>query len=242
MEVCLSGSWLIPSGHNNQMDKTQTRREMLGKGVMALIVGLSLMAVGFLGSRQLHTVWNIWPSTDGVVVGGSVQELLDVPYAKGGMPIHSYSPQVDFRYTVGGKAYTTEAPSVLAADTYEKAAAVLVRLYSAGSHHPLRYNPRDPREIIFGTFEFGPLAFSFLLLIGGVVFSTVGLNSLVVAYLSRAEHAPDKQQGIPGAVVAMPVGGQQEPAAATLYCASCGRPVKANEDTCPNCLKSLRAA
>lgn len=232
----------FPSGHNNLMDKTETRREMMGKGVMGLLVGLSLVTVGMLGCRQLHMVWNIWPSTDGVVVRGTVQESLDVPYAKGGLPIHSFSPKVEFNYAVGGKTYTTEAPSVFNADTYEKAATVLVGLYATGTHHPIRYNPGDPREISFGTVEFGPLAFSFLLLVGGVVFSVIGSKSLVMALLPDVQAVAAKPPAITGTVLAMPSRPRPEPAAATLYCASCGRPVKANEETCPNCLKSLRAA
>jgi hypothetical protein len=52
----------------------------------------------------------ILPSTDGVVVRGDVQETLEVPYAKGGMPFHRYTPRIEFRYTVGGRPYTIEAP------------------------------------------------------------------------------------------------------------------------------------
>ena len=166
----------------------------------------------------------------------------EVPYAKGGMPIHRYTPKIEFRYTVSGRDYTTEAPSVYTADTYEKAAANLARMYAPGTHHPIRYNPRDPRDIRFGIIQFGPLAFSFLLLIGGAVLSAVGLKSLVMAYSQSAEPAPAKEQGIPATVLPFADRARQEPSAATLLCPACGRPVKVTEDTCPNCLKSLRAA
>jgi hypothetical protein len=138
--------------------------------------------------------------------------------------------------------YTTEAPSVYTADTYQKAAANLVGMYAPGTHHPLRYNPRDPRDIRFGIIQFGPLAFAFLLLIGGAVLSGVGLNSRGMAYSPRAEPAPVKEQGVPATVLPFPDQARQEPSAATLGCPSCGRPVKVTADTCPNCLKSLRAA
>ena len=224
------------------MDNKEGRGELVSKGVMGLLVGLSLMAAGIWTGRQLHIVWNIWPSTDGVVVRGTVQETLEVPYAKGGRPVHRYTPKIEFRYTVGGQDYTTEAPSVYTADTYQKAAANLVGMYAPGTHHPLRYNPRDPRDIRFGIIQFGPLAFAFLLLIGGVVLSGVGLDSLVTAYLPRAELAPAKEQGIPATVLPFADPARQEPSAATLRCPSCGRPVQVSADTCPNCLKSLRAA
>ena len=158
------------------------------------------------------------------------------------MPIHHYTPKIEFRYTVSGKDYTTEAPSVYTADTYDQAAANLARMYAPGTHHPIRYNPRDPRDIQFGIIEFGSLAFSFLLLIGGVVLSAVGLESLVEGYSRRVELAPAKEQGIPATVLPFADRVRQEPSAATIRCPACGRPVKATEDTCPNCLKFLRAA
>jgi len=224
------------------MDNQDGRRELMGKGVMGLLVGLSLLLAGFWAGRQLHIVWNIWPSTDGVVVRGAVQEVLEVPYAKGGMPIHRYTPKIEFRYTVNGRDYTTEAPSVYTADTYEKAAANLVRMYAPGTHHPIRYNPRDPRDIRFGIIELGSLAFSFLLLISGVGLSALGLNSLVMGYWQRVELAPAKEQGIPATVLPFVDRARQEPSAATLLCPACGRPVRVTEDSCPTCLKSLRAA
>jgi hypothetical protein len=200
------------------------------------------MAAGIVVGRQLHIVWNIWPSTDGVVVRGAVQDVLQVPYAKGGMPVHRYTPKIQFRYTVSGRDYTTEAPSVYIADTYEKAAANLSRMYAPGTHHPLRYNPRDPREIQFGIIQFGPLAFSFLLLLGGIVLSVVGLRLLAMAYSPRAALAPAEEARIPVVVLPFTDRERLEPSTATLRCPACGKPVKLTEDTCPHCLKSLRAA
>ena len=178
-----------------------------------------------------------------MVVRGAVQEVLQAPYAKGGMPIHRYAPKIEFRYTVSGRDYTTEAPSVYIADTYDQAAANLARMYAPGSHHPIRYNPRDPRDIQFGIIEFGPLAFSFLLLICGVVLSAIGLKFAGRWGTRNARKlAPAKEQAIPATVLPFADRARQEPSAATLRCPACGRPVKATEDTCPNCLKFLRAA
>jgi len=224
------------------MDNQEGKIDQVGKGVLGLLVGLSLLAAGFWSGRQLHIVWSIWPSTDGVVVGGAVQEVLQAPYAKGGMPIRRYTPKIEFRYTANGRDYSTAAPSVYTADTYEQAAANLARMYAPGTHHPIRYNPRDPQDIRFGVIELGSLAFSFLLLVGGVVLSTVGLNSLVTAYSQSAELAPAKEPGIPAKVLPFAQRVRQEPAAATLRCPACGRLVSVTEQTCPNCLKALRAA
>jgi hypothetical protein len=240
MEVCCQDHG--PSEHNNSMDKKESKRDLVSKGVMGLLVGVSLMLAGIWAGRQLHIVWNILPSTDGVVVRGTVQDVVQVPFAKGGMPTHLYTPKIEFRYTVGGRDYTTEAPSVYTADTFAQAAANLTRLYAPGTHHPIRYNPRDPREIRFGTIEFGPLAFAFLLLIFGVVLFAVGANSLVMGHAQLIETAPPTEQGIPATVLPFADRARPEPSVAMVICPSCGRRVKADEDTCPNCLKALRAA
>ena len=224
------------------MDNQEDRRERVSKGAMGLLVGLSLILAGVWTGRQLHIVWNIWPSTDGVVVRGVVQEVLQAPSAKGGMPIHRFMPKIEFRYKVGGRDYVTEANSVYAPDTYDQAAANLARMYAPGTHHPIRYSPRDPRDIEFGVIDFGSLAFSFLLLIGGVVLTTVGLKMLVTGYAEHVELAPAQEQGIRAPVLPFAQRTGQEPSAGTLRCPACGRPVKTNEETCPNCLKFLRAA
>ena len=240
MEVCKQDHH--PSMHKNAMDNITGKGDLVSKGVLGFLVGLSLMLAGFWAARQLHIVWNIWPSIDGVVVRGAVQEVLQAPYAKGGMPIHRYIPKIEFRYKVGGRNYTTEAPSVYIADTYDQAAAKVVQRYAPGTHHPIRYNPRDPREIQFGTIEFGSLAFSFLLLIGGALLLTVGLKALVMAYPQAAEFAPAKEPAFPAKVLPFADRARQQISAVTLRCPACGREVRATDQTCPNCLKFLRAA
>jgi hypothetical protein len=171
-----------------------------------------------------------------------VQELLEVPYAKGGMMVPRYSPKIEFRYTASGRNYIAEAPSVYTTDNYDRAAANLTRMYAPGTHHPIRYNPRDPLDIRFGIIEFGPLAFSFLLLVLGVALSAVGVNALVMGYVQRIRHAFAVERGIPATVVPFADEARQEPRGAMLLCPACGRPVEMTEDNCPNCLKALRAA
>jgi hypothetical protein len=240
MEVCSPDHY--PSGHNKPMENKESKGEMVSQGSMALVLGLSLMLAGIWVGAQLHIVWNVWPSTDGVVVRGTVQEVVDVPYTKGGGPYYSYVPRIEFRYTVGGRSYTTEAPSVYSANTYDQAGANLSRMYAPGTHHPIRYNPRNPRDIQFGIIEFGPLAFAFLLLTFGGVLSAIGLKSLLMGYAQGIARAPATAQEIPATVLPFADRSRPEPSAATLICPSCGRRVMANEDNCPNCLKALRAA
>jgi hypothetical protein len=224
------------------MDAKKAARQIAIKGALGLLIGLSLLAAAIWVGRQLHIVWNIWPSVDGVVVSGAVEEVVDVSSVKGGTLIHRYKPKIAFRYVVSGMPYITQAASEYAADTYQMAAANLFSLYAPGTHHPIRYNPRDPRDIRFGTIELGPLVFSFLLLIAGVVLSAGGVNSLVMAYSQTVAPAPAVRREAPATVLPFEDRARVEPAAATLRCPACGRQVEAGQDICPNCFKSLRAA
>ena len=223
------------------MNNIKGKGEFVSQAAMGLLVGLSLMLAGFLTGRQLHIVWNIWPSIDGVVVRGRVQQVLQTPYAKGVMPLHRYVPMIEFRYTVGGTKYSTEAPSVYLADTYNEAAARLVNRYAPGTHYPIRYNPRNPTEIEFGAIELSTLAISFLLLVGGIVLLVAGLKALVMGYWQAVKFGPATAPAVMAAVLPFSDGAQQG-APATLRCPACGRLITAAEETCPNCLKYLRAA
>jgi hypothetical protein len=131
---------------------------------------------------------------------------------------------------------------VYSANTFDQAAANLTRMYAPGTHHPIRYNPRNPRNIQFGIIEFGPLAFAFLLLAFGGVLSAIGLNSLVMGHAQGVEQTPALDQRAPATVRTFADRSRPEPSAAAVICPSCGRRVMANEDNCPNCLKALRAA
>jgi F0F1-type ATP synthase membrane subunit c/vacuolar-type H+-ATPase subunit K len=228
--------------HNKPMENNESREELISKGVMGLLLGLALMVAGIFVGRQLHIVWNIWPSTDAVVVRGTVQEVVDVPIAKGGGPYYNYVPQIEFSYTVGGRKYTTSAPSVYSTDSFDQAAANLKGLYARGTHHPIRYNPRNPGEIQFGVIEFGPLAFAFLLLVLGGVVLAIGIRALGKGIAQSPARVPTEQQRVGATVLPFAARTRPEASAATVNCPSCGRQVRVTEDSCPNCLKSLRAA
>lgn len=224
------------------MNKDNSKTELMGIGVFGLLVGLSLILAGFWAARQLHIVWNSWPSTDGMVVRGTVQEIVEVPYTRGGMPFHTYTPRIEFRYTVGSKAYSTEAPAANTTTTFDQAAVVLSKLYATGTHHPIHYNPQNPQDIEFGTIKLGPLVLALFLLVLGGVLSAVGVKSLIAGTAHDTSQTPSREAGTSAKTLPFVARTKPEPLALTMICPSCGRRVMATEDNCPNCLKALRAA
>jgi hypothetical protein len=209
-------------------------------------MGLCLLAAGIWVARGLHTVWNTWSSTDGVVVRGQVEEFTLYPTARGAAPLRRYRPRVEFRYSVAGKQYTREVGSDSSYDTHNQALGHLLTTYAPGSHHAVRYNPKDPTDIGFGVVDASTLLLALLFVVLGAGAVARGANTLVIATAKRGVRlAPSLEAGAqaPGQVVEL----RPQPAAgsatgATVVCPSCGRQVEANQDTCPNCSKSLRAA
>lgn len=240
MEVCRKAAHAFL--HNKPMDTNRFKAVFISEGLMGLLLGLLLLSAGVWMAGQLHIVWNIWPSTDGVVLGGSIVEVVDIPSAKGGGAYYSYTPQIEFRYTVEGKQYNTTAPSVYSANTMDRAMANYTRLYKPGSHHPLRYNPRNPAEIQFGVIEFGPLALAFVFLVMGSLLGAIGINAMARSFASEVWPIPAGVQASPANVLDFARRSSPEPAGKMVICPSCGRAVKASEDNCPNCLRGLRAA
>jgi hypothetical protein len=224
------------------MNEKESLQETLSKGALALVVGLSFLFAGYWAGRQLHTVWNVWPIVDGVVTTGTVSEVVEVPTAKGYGEFHQYEPTINVRYQVRSRRYNTDVPLGYTTATYQNAAANLLSRYAPGTHQPIRYNPQDPKDIRFGRLERGPLAFSLLLLMAGVALCVGGAHDLLTAHALRFTSAPESAKEAVGATLPFEGPSPAAPATATLRCHACGRTVEAGQDTCPNCLKSLRAA
>ncbi len=226
------------------MGSKKDARKISGNGVFAFIFGLVLLVVGCWIAREFYTIWHTWPTADATVIGGEVEESVHYPTARGGIGTPQFKPRIEFRYTLNQQPYITRA-WLNAEDTREKAQKRLLAAYPPGSHHVIRYNPDDPTDIRFGTPDVSMLVFSVVLLASGLVLSAIGAGALASSRRAGISGAPGWDQGTKasGQVSGFrtpPVPGSN--VVATICCPSCGRQVEANLDTCPNCLKSLRAA
>ncbi len=228
------------------MNNRNDALEKPGAGVFGVLLGLLLLVLGAWMGWEFHAVWYGWPSLNAEAVGGEVVESYQFPTARGGLPRRQFRLGVELRYALHENEYLTKVWVDSQADTYEKARASLQSAYAPGSRYLIRYNPKDPTDVRFGSPDFSMLVFSVLLVAAGLVVCVMGASGFAMAYAGRGVSSAlrwRKRAKASGQVSG--IGTQASPgagAAPTLHCPSCGRQVKPNEDTCPNCLKSLRAA
>ncbi len=237
-------SWRRAREHRIPMESEKDAREIPGSGVFVLVFGLVLLVVGGWIGWEFHVIWHTWPTADAEVIRGDVEESVYYPTARGGIVTHQFKPRIELRYTLHQKAYVTKA-WLSAEDTRQKAQQRLLAAYPPASHHLIRCNPDDPTVIRIGNPEYSMMAFSAALLAAGLVLCAMAAGALgasrrvgVSEELGRGQRAKTS-----GEVIGIPSPAEPGPdVIAAIRCPSCGRQVEANQDTCPNCLKSLRAA
>jgi hypothetical protein len=226
------------------MDNKRDARGISGKGVFGLLSGLALLLVGGWIGWNFHTVWHTWPTVDAEVVGGDVKVVTIHPAVRGGITTRQFRPTIEFRYTLHEKEYVTKAWLGSSADSYQEARKTLDR-YPAGSHQVIRYSPKDPTDLRFGTPGFTIPAFSVVLMAVGLVLCAMEVRALATSAKASVSSAPGWWQK--ARVSGRSLGFRTHPTPrsdviGTIRCPSCGRQVEADRDTCSNCLKSLRAA
>lgn len=131
-------------------------------GMLPLLGGLGLLAGGFFFGVHQYNIVKKWPTVDGEVARSELAKSQE----RIGSDAHLttvYRALIDFRYTVGGKEYTTSVGSNYSSSSYAEMKRK-VDAFAPGTHHPIRYNPAKPNDIrddagfTFGFF-LGPLIF-----------------------------------------------------------------------------------
>lgn len=180
-------------------------------GVLPLLIGLGLLAGGwFTGSHQ-YTILKKWPTVDAEVARSELASH-QRKFANDASPTTVYQAKIDFRYTVGGKQYTTPAGSDYSSSSYAEMKQK-VDTYAPGTHHAIRYNPTNPNDIRFDAaftigFFMGPL----ILAGTGLGFAATGAALFFIGWVI-------------GKV--------------KLRCPSCGAMVRRTEPSCPGCGTAL---
>jgi hypothetical protein len=120
----------------------QRRGTLQAIGVANLIICVIMLAFSLPFFLHQISVLHHWPSADAQVIGS------DVVVERISKNEQLYSARLLLVYTVDGKAITTNLTS-FQDQNYAKTRARADE-YVVGSHHQIRYDPRDPQQARIG--------------------------------------------------------------------------------------------
>jgi hypothetical protein len=159
-----------------------------------------------------------------------------------------YKAQVEFRYTVKGKEYIQWSMSGSHSSGYKTIARRLGTTYAPGTHHMIRYNPADPAEIHFEFDFFDAFVVPVFLALLGLAFSAGGVKAFRVVVSGSADRTrgPSLWQRVKtsGPILRLRslAATPRSRSGSTVRCPWCGKHVDGNQNVCPKCGRSLRAA
>ncbi len=181
-------------------------------GAIFTPLGLLFLGIALWTANRQYTIMNTWPTVEAEVTKSQVSHYTS--RSNSGSSI-MYQTEVEFRYTIAGKEYTTPSTPGYSTSNYP-AMKRIADTYAPGTRHSIQYNPADPNDIRFMTgysftFFLVPVVFGGL----GLVFAGIGLVILKVA--PAATTAP------------------------SLRCPACGQAIEPGQKFCPNCATPVPA-
>ena len=169
-------------------------------------VGLILVVVGGgIGNHQ-YTILKSWPTVEATVTRSHVRRYLS---QRGRM---MYQAEIDFQYTVDGKAFDTLAGPGYSTSSYAGMKSI-VDEFAPRTRHLVRYNPADPNDVRMNAgYSFGFFLLPLMLGGMGVFFAALGIIMRIASRSARP-----------------------------LLCPACGSTVERGERFCSNCATPLAA-
>jgi hypothetical protein len=133
---------------NEKNEMTESVSEFMKSRYLAFSIALVLgMAMTGWGT---YKVWRAaasesWPATTGSVTKSRVQEIIRPRYSRWLLGRYKYSPQITYRYTVGGRSYVNNEYSFWDAGSSDAGEARgIVRRYPPGRQVVVHYNIDEP--------------------------------------------------------------------------------------------------
>jgi Protein of unknown function (DUF3592) len=178
-----------------------------------LLMGFVFLCIAAYSGYSRFDVLKHWPSVDAVVTQSRLEHHQETMNDKNGSHTTTvYTPQIELRYTLNGKEYTTPARAGYSSSNYAEMKQK-VDNYAPGTHHAIRYNPANLNDIrydVAATFDYFTLP---------VVMGGAGLVAFLI--------------GLGLFTVGRKIGNVK------VRCPSCGAMVSASEGNCPLCGASL---
>jgi uncharacterized protein DUF3592/zinc ribbon protein len=182
-------------------------------GAFLTCVGLPSVVIGLWMGHVQSTVIKTWPIVDAEVIKSQVTATRGT--TRNGFPVTRYEAEIVFRYTVGGKEYTSRSTPGYRTSRYSIMKRI-VDTYAPGTHHPIRYNPEYPNIVIFNAgYNFAFFLLPVMFGGGGLLFTVIGVITLKAA--PAAKVGPGRPCQACGQALQP---GQK-------FCSNCGRPVSA---------------
>lgn len=189
-------------------------------GAIFICVGVPSVGIGLGMGLVQDRVIKTWPTVDAEVI--KTQIIAARGTTRSGFPITRYETEIVFRYTVGGKEYTSRSTNGYQTARYSDMKRI-ADTYVPGTHHLIRYHPKYPDTVLFNVgYNYGffilPITFGG----GGLLFTVIGVVTLKGVPAARSfEKSGSVGSGRPCQACgqALPPGHK--------FCSNCGRPVSA---------------
>src|SRR5690348_12592041 len=160
-------------------------------GAFLTCVGSPSVVIGLWMGHVQSTVIKTWPIVDAEVIKSQVNATRGT--TRNGFPVTRYEAEIVFRYTVGGKEYTSRSTPGYMTSRYSIMKRI-VDTYAPGTHHPIRYNPEYPNIVIFNAgYNFAFFLLPVMFGGGGLLFTVIG-----VITLKRPGCAGETRSPVPG--------------------------------------------
>jgi hypothetical protein len=133
---------------NEKHEMTESGSTFMKSRFLAFAIAL-VLGVGMTGWGA-YKVWRAaasesWPETTGSVTKSRVQKTIRIRVTRWLLGRYKYSPQITYRYTVGGQGYVNDEFSYRDAGSGDAAEVQqIVHQYPPGRQVVVHYNPDDP--------------------------------------------------------------------------------------------------
>jgi hypothetical protein len=146
--------------------------------IVFILVGGGLIALAVIQQRKANAV-KLWPTTPGVILSSRLESHYSHD-SDGGSSI-TYSPEVEYSYTVDGQMHIARQLAVGKANYDHFIASRKLTPYPRGAQVTVHYDPADPNNAVLETKAAGGV----ILLTIGFIFVGVGLALLIIQLLSK---------------------------------------------------------
>ena len=143
-----------------------------------ILVGAGLIVLAVVQQRKANAT-KAWPTAPGVILSSRLESHYSHD-SDGGSSI-TYSPEVEYSYTVDGQMHIARQLAVGKANYDHFVASRKLTPYPQGAQVTVHYDPADPNNAVLETKAAGGV----VLLTIGFIFAGVGVAFLIVQLLSK---------------------------------------------------------